>query len=163
MLVLFLDFDGVITTSKSRDAMWLLHSRKHLTQREKNIEQIDKTLANNIRIFCERTGAKIVISSGWRLCDDMDDLKDFLLASGQIPSELIIDKTPFDDEGESRGKEISLWLQDHPEVTEFVILDDDHTVRDVKELIPRWVKTSRTRGFNEEKLGEALRLTSHAS
>jgi hypothetical protein len=85
----------------------------------------------------QKTGAKIVISSTWR----MSGLKVMqnLWRDRKLPGEVIditcgrgygkgVDPELIKrhlTEGADRGYEIQQWLEDHPEVTRYVILDDD--------------------------------------
>ena len=57
--------------------------------------------------------------------------------------------------GMSRGREIQLWLQQHPEVDSFVILDDD---ADMDNLIDRLVQTEIETGLTEQDADRAIEL-----
>lgn len=115
MKVIFLDFDGVITCNLSN---WALMPKK----------------MDLIAHICKETGAKIVISSSWR----MNTLESTLsyITNPETPyvdgnpyslSEYTVGVTPnlIDHDKYGRGDEIQMWLNGHPEVTNYVIIDDD--------------------------------------
>lgn len=93
---------------------------------------------DNLKHIIDETGAKIVISSTWRM-NGILEMKRMWEVRG-LPGE-VIDITPtcyqmvdwgkFEryDEVE-RGYEIQDWLDKHPEVTNYVILDDDNDMLD---------------------------------
>jgi len=88
----------------------------------------------------EKTGAKIVVSSSWRLHNSVKEITEYLVSKGFIGE--IIDRTPRFS-GKSRGTEIQAWLEDN-EVDNFVILDDDS---DMDHLTPKLVHTSWLTGL----------------
>lgn len=53
-----------------------------------------------------------------------------------------------------RGHEIQEWLDDHPFVQRFVIVDDDG---DMAHLMSKLVQTDFTDGLTKEKAGEIIR------
>jgi len=120
MKVIFLDIDGVLNViPKDFDK----HGGIFHSSFVKNLERI-----------INETDAKIVISSSWRfsgLSGMIDMWKD-----RKLPGE-VIDVTPncvqlvnetdfeFYDQVE-RGHEIQDWLDKHPEIERYVIIDDDN-------------------------------------
>lgn len=120
MKVIFLDIDGVLNViSQGHDEYGSL---------------FHKHFEDNLRHIIEQTGAKIVISSTWRMSGlkQMQAMWKHRNLAGEV-----IDCTPHCaqlvnaqkfkhyDEVE-RGHEIQEWLDEHPEVTNYVILDDDN-------------------------------------
>lgn len=114
MKAIFLDIDGVLNVyCESRDEYGcVFHDH----------------LVDNLRWVIDQTGAKIVISSTWRLSGEkaIMDMWDFRNLPGEV-----IGITPnltygrgFSDHT-PRGVEIQQWLDEHPDVTNYVILDDD--------------------------------------
>ena len=63
--------------------------------------------------------------------------------------------TPFSKD-RHRGTEIKRWLDDHPEVTHYVILDDDNDM--LEEQFEHFVQTSWTEGLNEECSDKAIEI-----
>lgn len=114
MKVIFLDFDGVITTPLK----WKMNA--------KNIWCVKKIIDN--------TDAKIVVSSSWRY-KTLEATKNRILSwKRRCPHnksvlwlvDNLYDQTSF---GGSRGYEIQRWLDIH-EVEDYVIIDDEGTMLD---------------------------------
>ena len=120
MKIIFLDIDGVLNLiPQGHDEFGgIFHSH----------------FVNNLKRVIDETGAKIVISSTWRH-DGLQRMKD-MWEKRNLPGD-VIDITPdcnvlfkegsfnFLDEID-RGHEIEYWLVKHPEVKNYVILDDDN-------------------------------------
>ena len=154
MKVIMLDIDGVLNVySYDRDEYGaLFHS----------------PFVENLRDIIGKTGAKIVISSSWRV-DGIITMKN-LWKDRELPGE-IIDITPnkYDivNEGLSkfydlvcRGDEIQLWLNRHPEVTNYCIVDDDDDMLDSQ--LDNYVKCSNNQD-HEDCLDIGYGLTKECS
>lgn len=105
------------------------------------------------------TDAEIVLSSTWRKFPSvLPYLWDQL---GIEIKERWIGSTPCHDRlhdsglytAEGRGREIQAWLDQHPEVTNFVIIDDD---TDMGALMPHLVKTDNNIGITEKNASEVI-------
>jgi len=116
MNVLFLDIDGVLNSRRS--SLHLQTARDtFLTLKSTNpFDDMDPVAINMIRYLCERTGAQIVLSSAWRENWKKEDL------SKRLGLDLF-DYT--DTKPGTRGEQIQRWLNSHPEVTEYAIVDDN--------------------------------------
>ena len=104
--VIFLDIDGVITSARTG---WF---------------NFDIYAVNFFIWLCERSSAKLVISSTWRYNHNK------IFWDKIFPECMHEDyKTPViytSARGEYiRGDEIKMWLDNHPETTEYLIVDDD--------------------------------------
>ena len=72
----------------------------------------------------------------------------------------IIDSTPitvFGQYGEcyyTRGEEIQMWLYWHPEVKNYVIIDDRKDI--MKDQMDHFVKVNSFRGFSDEDMEKAM-------
>jgi hypothetical protein len=126
--VIFLDVDGELTYSAYRN---------------KNTQDIDIEKVKLVKEICDSTGAKIVISSSWRMIEHLYDfLVSLLVENGldvvgktpYIPTEVSDNaSTTFDDleynikYGTGRAAEIQQWICEH-DVDNFVILDDEDWV-----------------------------------
>ncbi len=141
MKVLFLDIDGVLATlawMRSIGALWDCAP----------IEQIDPTLCARLERVLSRTGAVIVVSSGWRCdADTPTDVIEAILRSRGAPSARVIGSTPDPWTGSMRGHEIQRWLDAHPEVTRFAIVDDEGGML---HLAPMLLKTTLEHGLLDE-------------
>jgi hypothetical protein len=141
MKVIFLDFDGVITTYNSK---W----------------KIDM---NNIKIIndiCDKTNAKIVVTSSWRIGHRGD-----VLAFNGYLTQYIIEHNYLDNVQDTfdkfignivgmtesiggwRGDEIKLYMNEHPDVENYVILDDDSDMCDYQ--LFNFVQTDACEGITE--------------
>lgn len=112
MKVIFLDIDGVLNLCyKGRDEYGALF-HPHLVE--------------NLRKIIKETNAKIVISSTWRL-SGLSVMKE-MWKKRELPGEIIgITPSFMKEYGTTlcRGKEIDSYLENHPEIEKYVILDDD--------------------------------------
>ena len=106
MKIIFLDIDGVL----NHDQWYVSKEYQTLYQNEDNELDIDPKCAERINKICEQTGAKIVISSDWRISWYGTIVR---LQRGGINTEYIIGKTP----------EL-LWLDFHLDINNYVIIDD---------------------------------------
>ncbi len=117
MKVIFLDFDGVIND--------------YISINKKN----DYNLQILKRIINE-TEAKVVVTSShkykWQRHDDMNGfLESYYLKELKEIGIDILDWTPY-LRGD-REKEILEYLKNHPEIKQFLILDDDYIIESLKE------------------------------
>jgi hypothetical protein len=125
MKYLFLDFDGCLN-----------HARTTGDDLEK-IEPSAVSLLNDI-------DAQIVISSSWRHCHPVDELKQVLARNGLHDADRVIDQTPVLDDC-PRGDEIQAWMTEHHvKPSQIAILDD---VDDMEHLSPRLVQTDMADGL----------------
>lgn len=105
------------------------------------------------------TGAKIVITSDWRIGKSLDQVMSRLSVFIGLTSQEVIDLTKviyYDSYEIARGAEIELWLRDHPEVDNYVIIDDSETAALVS-MSSNFVKVGKA-GFNGECFRDALRI-----
>lgn len=140
MKALFLDFDGVITTHRTR-------------------YKIDMASVTRVLDIINATGAKIVVTSSWKHghkdvesfkkelseCDSMfipDELKGNKVWKRFVGS--IVGIT--DTFGSLRGDEIKKYIDDN-DVDEYCILDDDSDM--LKEQLFRFVQTDGVFGISD--------------
>src|SRR3954471_8632333 len=104
MKVIFLDIDGVLNCAK--------------TPNPRHFPYIaDPQLLTLYRTLVEKTGADTVLSSTWR----HDPIGLLAARHYGIP---FVDVIP-DMQHHSRCDEIKAWLKKHPEVTRYLVLDDE--------------------------------------
>lgn len=116
MKVIFLDFDGVLNSAAS----FLWEKRKKTINIANTLSPI---CASNLQYILDKASdVKIVISSTWRKLHTLNELSNILDSYGVKAR--IIGKTPITFGGD-RGREIRQWLEENPNVTQYVILDDD--------------------------------------
>ena len=119
---------------------------------------VDTRKVLRLRDIVERTGAQLVLSSTWRLADTpinkicYDTLK---AEFERVRCPVWVDCTT-NLPGAKRWREIYAWLSIHPEVEDFIILDD---VAD--ELLPyfdKLVQTNPLHGLNKERAELAIQM-----
>lgn len=116
MKVIFLDIDGVLNSERSCMALggyphpWPAHQQDwHL---------FDPVAVALLGRAVKATDAVCVLSSSWRV------LLPSLSSLGECLGVPIIGKTRQTQGNEPRGQQIQDWLDEHPEVTQYAILDD---------------------------------------
>ena len=133
MKVIFLDFNGIVDTYDEMDEINL-----------GNLERIKK--------LCELCNASVVYSSSNRYSRFGKELISKMMELGLD----IIGVTPKLD---SREEEISKYLEEHPEIDNYCVLDDDY---DMKSFGNRMIKLpsqmTGSMGFTEEYYDKAIKV-----
>lgn len=126
MKVLFLDIDGVVNNQTT-------------AQRHRGFIGIDPYLAFLVGKIQLDTGCEVVLSSSWRLMPDSKE---------EVEKQVVklYDVTPDLRGVTDRGCEINAWLDEHPEVTRYAILDDNTDFHKEHKLF----KTSFMEGITPE-------------
>ena len=115
---------------------------------------LDERAICQLRRIVETTGAEIVLSSSWRWYKDQRNTVHKQLKRKNID---FIDTTPIEITIKmSHADEINAWLEKHPEIDNYVILDDAE-IKDIK-LIPHWVKTNFKHGLTRDKAEQAIKI-----
>ena len=124
MKIIFLDIDGVLN----------VHSIGSKYERDRFGHLFVQDFVDNLRFIIDETGAKIVISSTWRMAG-LEIMKELWEERG-LPGEVIDITTnsyeivqegreEFYDRVE-RGHEIQEWIDSHSGIDSYVIIDDDN-------------------------------------
>lgn len=114
--VVFLDMDGVISTPRARMAQ---------AHRKRNEDRwIDEVGVRHLNRICQAGEAQIVVSSTWRLGRTRLQFA-ALLRRHHFLGSLHEDWRTVELKGRPRGEEVREWVARHPEVTRYIILDDD--------------------------------------
>lgn len=136
MKVIFLDVDGVLNSSQDGFTI-KLGTNKHLEL---------------LKQIVDKTDAKIVLSSSWRI---NNKTKSFIENKLNDYGMSIISSIP--DLGSSRGEEIKSWLRETTDFIEsFVILDDDSDMDEYTRA--RLVQTNRDMGLQETDVIKAINI-----
>lgn len=143
--ILFLDVDGVLNCVYTN----------RLTKN--GFRFVDKVEIKRLNHIIDETGAKIVLSSDWRYGRSDTDMNSGFL---ELCNELhryrieIFDYTP-ELMWSNRGKEIELYLEMHPGIKNYVILDDS---KEVDPENPHFVKTEMKHGLTKELAERAIEI-----
>lgn len=150
MNIAFLDFDGVVNIpywSKDENGKFRCkYNWPHdgMVNSYQAVQWISE--------FCEKFNYSIVVTSTWRY--DSFDCAKCLYDSGLREDVKVVGNTPIIYDVQ-RGDEITAYLEQHPEVENYLIFDDDS---DMTVHMSRLVKCDTVVGFtlNEYKKAESL-------
>lgn len=148
MKVIFLDIDGVMNTSAS------FADAKRRGYIPFGADGWDERAVKALKKILAKTNALIVISSTWRISHEQPELSRAFTMYNLPPW---FDVTTFITLSRFRGKEIKAWLEKHPEVKSYVILDNDSDM--LAEQMPFFVQTNfRGDGLTEELADKAIAI-----
>src|SRR5213593_4911387 len=139
--VIFLDIDGVLAPIRRWD----------------RYGDLDPACIRVLNEIVAEGGADVVVSSTWRHGKTVAELQGMLDAQGFAGR--VLDKTPTNIPGASRGDEIAAWLAEHA-VVGFVIIDDH---ADMGELCTHLVQTQPSRGLQPADVPRALAMLTNPS
>lgn len=158
--IIFLDIDGVLNSVDSSIAFYKWMPRGTKIQME---DRLDSVSIGLLRRLCIETGAKIVISSTWRMGRTESDFVEIFARHGWEDFPIVgltpIGHTLFEVGHRERGQEIQYWL-DHNGNPEYIILDDDSDMLDSQ--MSRFIHCSNVNGFRSKHYCQALRLFGQA-
>ena len=124
--IIFLDIDGVLNSQ-------LFYTSGRASERRIKIENdIDPVSVGFLNTLIKDTGAKVVVSSTWRLGRTIQELQSILEHNGFV-GEVIGKTDSLRGEHCLRGNEILKWIKDNEAIigcsysdyTNYVIIDDD--------------------------------------
>ena len=159
MKAIFLDVDGVLNCSTSKS-----YCHDDICG---IITGIDSDKVKRLAKIVEKTGAEIVLSSDWKdgwskyytssKPSHAKYLDNHLYKKGKLT---IKDKTPNTSKGSwYRGEEILTYLRSHPDITDYVILDDtffeDFSIKEIEEHL---VLTGYKVGLTDADVEKAIRI-----
>ena len=147
MKVIFLDFDGVITTYSTKWNIGLEHVKR-------------------VKEICDKTSAKLVISSTWQIYGQEGEsrekrvknwlngilMKEYNGAIKKFFTEYTYDMSGrfYGEFGNVRGSDIKSWLMRNPDVDSYVIIDDESDMLD--EQIFNFVQTDMAFGIQDREV-----------
>jgi hypothetical protein len=141
---IFLDIDGVLNSDKMlREGMFKTGDRADMISPE--------MVARLERIIEAHPEVLIILSSSWRI--SQADLALECMKKQGFSRDAFDGKT--NTKGRDRGRQIQDWLDEHPEVTKFIILDDElHGMLHLEEHV---IKSSWYIGLLDEHADEAIK------
>mmetsp|Transcript_41101 Transcript_41101/g.97515 ORF Transcript_41101/g.97515 Transcript_41101/m.97515 type:complete len:188 (+) Transcript_41101:84-647(+) len=168
--VIFLDVDGVLACYRSqmgctKEECAQPASNRLIFDAEEGSENVPLEAAclEQLAWLVKESGAGVVLSTTWRLYPSM---RNFLVKVLGEYGVQVLDDTPDlrKKDGRSgnggRGNEVMSWLESHPEVSNFVVLDDDHRASFECLLPPgHFVETLMTVSGDDEKFDPETGLT----
>lgn len=147
MKPLFLDFDGVLNSSR-----FLYGSGRPKPRRDEDM--FDPACVARLARVLDQTGAQIVVSSSWRHSRTPKDLERLLWSVDLPRRHRVVGRT---GNGGTRGDEIQAWLCAYPgRVERFAIVDDMSTMGRV--LARCFVQTNPTVGLDDVGAERLVRL-----
>lgn len=161
MKVIFLDIDGVINSN-----FWLESHEKEISDGT----LIDKDKVELLAKIVHKTGAELVMHSGWRFWFDNDmkpirkeaqNLIDLLLDSGLSIYSMTPDLTTEEIRktkmfSKVKASEIFLWLKQNPNIDKWIVMDDIDLHND--ELGIRQIRTNAKIGLTEKDADKAIEM-----
>lgn len=148
--VLFLDFDGVVNDWAAPSAEYLDAWNNH--RRDEPWRLLLPRLVAKVEHLATVIEAVVVVSSTWRLLYRWTEVVDFLRRQGL--SAPLAGTTP--DEGD-RGADITEYLRRHPDVTNYVVLDDDIDAARIPDPT-RFVYINPTKGITDVDVERAIEI-----
>ena len=141
-----MDVDGVLNYTK-----WYYDDRNpgNLYGQEGDI---DPECVRRIVHVCMQTGAKIVLSSDWRI--NKSSIR--RLERAGFPEGLIFSQTPELTWDCSRGEEIDMWLNEYPDTYDYVIIDDREDFSDEQKRL-HFVHVNSDIGFTNKNMNKAIK------
>jgi len=154
--IIFLDFDGVLNCIGTKDRV------NHPRFPDCRVRGLDNFRVKLVSDLAIQTGAKIVISSTWRLMHTLDELRTLLYSRGLDSKVEIIGGTPesyreiglgFGPKRGERGDDIQLWLEQNGNPKHYLVLDDLDTKHDWHQI-----QTSDSTGFFKGHMKRAVNI-----
>lgn len=148
--IVFLDVDGVLNSDKFYEE--LLSSDEGIDCFREDI--LDQRAISRVARIIRDTEAQVVISSSWRWdIQAMSRLLEQLNTFDIVPIDTTIEDMRVNM---SRAQEIKLWLDQHPEVENYVVLDDE--VMNIPEIGRHHIKTNMSRGLEPNHVEQAKKV-----
>ena len=148
MNVIFLDYDGVVNNiiwnADGTRADYSHPHRGYVNNREAVLWLSE---------FCQKYDYKIVVTSTWRL---HPNYRECLIAGGLREGITILGCTGRREDG--RGSEIKEYLDKHPGIQRWLVLDDDDCSEGHPEIQDHQVLCKTNAGFNLEEFELAVQL-----
>lgn len=160
MKIIFLDIDGVLNCSVTKDRCGVFIG-------------IEDSKVMLLKQVVDATDAKIVLSSTWRLGytrygNSLEGHHEYLNEKlSKQGLEIYSQTEELSKHGDLRGKEINKWLQEHDDIEAWVVLDDEYFIDfNMYDIPAHLVKTqyySEHGGLTLEHIQEAIKILNGGS
>ena len=145
--VLFLDYDGVVNTP-----MWNEDGTKCRYNFPSDGKVNNFQAVQWISEFCQKYGYHIVVTSTWRLDSNYKEC----LTNGGLRNGIEILGRTESLNNKCRVDEIKLYLESHPEIESYIIVDDEDDI--LEEQRPYFVETDGYVGFGLADVNKCERI-----
>lgn len=133
--VVFLDLDGVCNGTAAL-------ARRRAADPKASVFWLDPVCVRELDRLCFACDAVVVLTTSWRDTRSAADLEAELHAAGF--SGFVLDTTPDFGSMAQRPAEVRAWLDRHPEVDRWVVLDDEDDGHDPDHFVPVEAMTGLT-------------------
>lgn len=160
MKIVFLDIDGVLNSTFSKACFY---DPEH----QNTVLGIDSPRVRFLNTIVKASGAKIVLVSDWKEGFEIGAYKQTKKHAQYLSNKLrkynlkIYDKTYTDIKITQRGVNIIRWLEKHPEVDNYIILDDSFFKYENfgdPAINQHFIKTESDTGLTEEYIPYAIEM-----
>lgn len=150
MNILFLDYDGVVN-----NVLWNSDGTKASYGYPSDNKVNDFQAVQWVSEFCQKMNYKIVVTSTWR---KKPNYKECLVNGGLRKGIEILGCTDVFEENASRGSEITKYLEDHPDIENWLVVDDESVFDGYPEILNRFVHCRCNQGFGMDEYSFAVYL-----
>lgn len=164
MNAIFLDIDGVLNC-------YGINGKGRSKSRCGNFLGIDKDKTQNLAKIVQKTDAILILISSWKIgwepkgaykINGIDSsnyhakyLDNHLKKKGNL---ILTDKT-FEFDSNYRGKGIKDYLKKHPEITNWIVIDDEIFIDyEIEEILPHLIKINPIYGLTDENINIAIQM-----
>jgi hypothetical protein len=163
----FLDFDDVIClpSDEKPGCYDLMHAMSDIHSGKKAITDFEDIWCNlfdpaavaNLATLSEEFDPIYVLSTSWTRFLDLSSLRLVLEQTGLtfVADSLHSDWETQKVSGSTRAQEISNWLSNHPDVENWLVIDDDWSGTGFENAQPKVVLCKVGKGFSNQELKQA--------
>lgn len=152
MMILFLDFDGVMVTDRYQAQLTATNS----PLRDDYGAKFDPVCVENLRHIIDATDAGIVVTSTWKMDMGLEGIQQMWDARN-LPGK-VIGVTP-DIDPIHRGDEVQAWLDANPGAVRYAIIDDTPFLNFFnEEHLPHLFKVDERTGLDEKTVTKVIEL-----
>lgn len=156
MKLIYLDFDGVLNSRRWFNKLQGRQTDDRLVLVETD-EMLDPEPVELINQLVEKSGAKVVVSSSWRILHSIEDLNNILRKFGARFEAIDVTPRLYEERGIEIQTHLDYLKSKGDEIESFVIIDDDWDMAHFLNT-KHFIKTTFDSGFTDWHLEEALKV-----